>query len=296
MKKIMIIITLSVGGLVYPIVYRDGCTKVGDFCNCGSVMGPGLPDDCYESGFCFKGYQYGDESVYCQCHGHVLSHEEVENLQGARFDQAADIPAAEKNRLKNLIKAEKINYYSTQIPASARLQTDSACAARPKYGYDGQGFGKLIVFLKQLADRRNLFIRGNYMPTPPEQMSTIPTALAIKSALGSLEEMVTKELAVLYSSKTKPSELPPLVKIYERENRPAEPCLRFKEMLKKQLKLGPDIEYTKEANELINATCGQSFEQTREDLDPCICSNTKTPGVCRVNLCVNPGVLRCHCD
>ncbi len=296
MKKIIFFIALGMHFATHPLAFRDGCKKVGEPCDCAGQIAPGLSEECYESkrGFCFQGYHYGDESVYCQCHGNVLQSDELEARQEKIFNNAA-LPAADKAKWLAQIKAKKLSYYSYQIPREARLQTDGACAARPKYGYDGQGFVELVKELNRLADQGKLFKRGSYVPQSPEKPSAMPNMAAIKAALSSVQTQITDELATFYSSKSKPSDVKPLIKIYERENRPDEPCMRFKERLKKALQVGPDIEFTNEANNLINSTCGQP-EQTREDLDPCICGNTKTPGVCRVNLCVNPGVLRCHCD
>ncbi len=240
------------------IVYRDRCSSIGGSCDCSHALPSGLPAECYE-GMCFKGYHYGDDSVYCQCHGHVLNDAEFK-----------------------------------QFVAQGPLDTDMACSAVPKYGYDGQGFIKLGEELKKLWDQKQLF-RQSRFGFGTSNFLTYVHLQDISSAIHSVLLTITSELNTLYHTKTLPTKLLPLVKTYEDPDAPERPCVRFKEMLRSKLGMPEDVDFSPAAQAAIAATCGES-NQRRDNLDPCICGNTKKPGVCAVNQCVNPGILRCHCD
>lgn len=256
-KVIAILSFLLLSGQLSALTYRDGCKEIGGPCDCSRILRRGLPEDCYE-GICFQGYNYGDDSVYCQCHGHVLSEAEFVEFKG-----------------------------------KGPITTDEACAAVPKYGYDGQGFKKLVSDLKALSKR------GKVLFTPVWSfgfmMDLVSKSALLEPALDSVLLTITNDLSTLYNSKTSPAKVTALAKIYEQPDNLELPCDHFKKLLLEKLGLPPGIRLTPEAEAMIRTTCGEG-DQQRGNLDPCVCGNTQKPGVCRVNMCVNTGILRCHCD
>src|SRR5262249_11178875 len=77
-------------------------------------------------------------------------------------------------------------------------------------------------------------------------------------------------------------------------------CSLFKNILRGESeKLNLMVPLSKKAEDLIMNTCNVALP-ARQNLDPCFCevkgSLSSKPGICRVNKCIEPGKLRCHCD
>lgn len=270
-------------------ILRDGCLAEGDPCQCSDSS---LRGEC-KSGYCFKGFQYGDSSIYCNCNLHMLSNAEI------------------KEREKKY----------------GPLPTDKACRRKSAFGYSekseneaqevdlrAKGLEELGEKLKELQQDGLLFKTEG---TDAQSLSRdFGDFITIKKIIDEVVVQILHEMDTVYGMEGIPSI--DLINIYENEADDGwkKPCVHFTDILQQKIKdtymanliqalrpfraksstPPPQTSYllSDQALSLIAAGCPE-HAKPKDNSDPCICGNTKKPGNCGVNSCES-FTLKCRCD
>src|SRR5579872_2925503 len=290
------------------MTFRDGCTSIGGDCTC--PVAPGTPDECVV-GSCFQGLKYNDSSVYCQCELNVLDDNEVYHLKkGPNRQEPLQTDAACSVR-------PAFGYYGegfADLINVLKRQADEKQLGSWHVAWMGRNLS--------LAEWSKVSTNSPQQAAATlAQLQRMDSPDQYKKALDQMLAEAKENLARINSAAKDPKETRSIeatfVDIFDSSGKPGQYNEKAYGWFKNRFfTLIGARSIATPGNSFVfdfSSDCDRAIRKAthyitqRANGDPCTCQygtpgksifeekRTFKPGICRVNRCISPGILRCHC-